>query len=72
MGAIGHEMISIPATDTELGLDERMIDALKAVDIQGIKHNTPAVIEVLDSSAFRDGEVHTGILQQVKSRQKAA
>ncbi|HEX6005175.1 MAG TPA: biotin carboxylase N-terminal domain-containing protein [Burkholderiales bacterium] len=51
---------------------ERMIDALKAVDIQGIKHNTPAVIEVLDSSAFRDGEVHTGILQQVKSRQKAA
>ena len=49
-----------------------MIDALKAVDIQGIKHNTPAVIEVLDSSAFRDGEVHTGILQQVKSRQKAA
>ena len=51
---------------------ERMIDALKAVDIQGIKHNTPAVIEVLDSSAFRDGEVHTGIIQQLKSRQKAA
>ena len=51
---------------------ERMIEALKAVDIQGIKHNTPAVIAVLDSSAFRNGEVHTGIIQQVMSQKKAA
>jgi acetyl-CoA carboxylase biotin carboxylase subunit len=50
---------------------ERMIEALKAVDIQGIKHNTPAVIEVLGSSAFRAGEVHTGIIPQVMSRKKA-
>ena len=50
---------------------DRLIDALKAVDIQGIKHNLPAVISVLDSSAFRDGEVHTGIIQQVMAQKKA-
>jgi acetyl-CoA carboxylase biotin carboxylase subunit len=51
---------------------DRLIEALKAIDIQGIKHNVPAVISVLDSSAFRDGEVHTGIIQQVMAQKKAA
>jgi acetyl-CoA carboxylase biotin carboxylase subunit len=51
---------------------DRLIEALKAIDIQGIKHNVPAVISVLDSSAFRDGEVHTGIIQQVMAKKKAA
>jgi acetyl-CoA carboxylase biotin carboxylase subunit len=51
---------------------DRLIEALKAIDIQGIKHNLPAVISVLDSSAFRDGEVHTGIIQQVMAQKKAA
>jgi acetyl-CoA carboxylase biotin carboxylase subunit len=51
---------------------DRLIEALKAVDIQGIKHNIPAVISVLDSGAFRAGEVHTGIIQQVMTQKKAA
>jgi acetyl-CoA carboxylase biotin carboxylase subunit len=51
---------------------DRLIEALKAIDIQGIKHNIPAVISVLDSGAFRAGEVHTGILPQVMAQTKAA
>ena len=34
---------------------DRLIEALKAIDIQGIKHNIPAVIGVLESDAFRSG-----------------
>ena len=48
------------------------LEALKAVDIQGIKRNTPALIALLDSAAFRDGELHTGIIPQVLSAKKAA
>jgi acetyl-CoA carboxylase biotin carboxylase subunit len=51
---------------------DRLIEALKAIDIQGIKHNIPAAISVLDSGAFRAGEVHTGIIQQVMTQKKAA
>jgi acetyl-CoA carboxylase biotin carboxylase subunit len=51
---------------------ERLIEALRAVDIQGVKHNVPAVLTVLDSGAFRDGEVHTSILPQVMAQKKAA
>ena len=50
----------------------RLSEALKAVDIQGLKHNVPAVLAVLDSSAFREGEVHTGIIPQVMAPKKAA
>jgi len=50
----------------------RLVEALKAIDIQGIKHNIPAVISVLESGAFRAGEVHTGIIQQVMTQKKAA
>ena len=50
---------------------ERLIEALKAVDIQGVKHNVPAVLTVLDSGSFRDGEVHTGLIPQVVSQKKA-
>jgi len=51
---------------------DRLIEALKAIDIQGLKHNTPAVLSVLDSSAFREGAVHTGIIPQVMAQKKAA
>ena len=51
---------------------ERLCETLKAVDIQGIKHNTPAVISVLESSAFRDAEVHTGLIPQLMAQRKAA
>jgi acetyl-CoA carboxylase biotin carboxylase subunit len=50
---------------------ERLVQALHAFDIQGVKHNIPAVIAILKSDAFGDGDVHTGIVNQVLARPKA-
>ena len=47
---------------------DKLIYALQNFDIQGPKNNIPAVIAVLQSSAFRDGDVHTGIIPQVLNR----
>jgi acetyl-CoA carboxylase biotin carboxylase subunit len=51
---------------------DRLIEALRGFDIQGIKNNIAAVVGVLDSEAFRAGDVHTGIIQQVLAQKKAA
>jgi acetyl-CoA carboxylase biotin carboxylase subunit len=51
---------------------ERLIEALSAFDIQGIRHNIPAVLAVLRSDAFRAGRVHTGLIPEVLSQKKAA
>jgi acetyl-CoA carboxylase, biotin carboxylase subunit len=45
--------------------------ALQAFDIQGLKHNIPAVLAILDSDPFASGDVHTGIVDQVLGRPKA-
>jgi acetyl-CoA carboxylase biotin carboxylase subunit len=50
---------------------DQLIDALKAFEIQGIKHNIPAVVAILGSEAFRAGEVHTGIVSQVLAKPKS-
>jgi acetyl-CoA carboxylase biotin carboxylase subunit len=50
---------------------ERLTRALQAFDIQGVKHNIPAVLAILASEAFADGEVHTGIVGEVLARPKA-
>ena len=47
---------------------DKLIQALQAFDIQGLKHNIPAVIAVLQSTPFRDGDVHTGIIPQVLNK----
>jgi acetyl-CoA carboxylase biotin carboxylase subunit len=47
---------------------ERLVQALQAFDIQGVKHNIPAVIAILQSEAFGAGNVHTGIVTEVLSR----
>jgi acetyl-CoA carboxylase biotin carboxylase subunit len=44
---------------------ERLADALAAFEIQGIKHNIPAVLAVLRSEPFRAGRVHTGLIPEV-------
>jgi acetyl-CoA carboxylase, biotin carboxylase subunit len=49
-----------------------LIDALAAFEIQGIKHNIPAVLAVLRSEPFRAGRVHTGIIADVLAQKKAA
>jgi acetyl-CoA carboxylase, biotin carboxylase subunit len=50
---------------------EHLVDALQAFDIQGLKHNIPAVVAILRSDAFREGRVHTGIVSEVLARPKA-
>jgi acetyl-CoA carboxylase biotin carboxylase subunit len=44
---------------------ERLIEALEAFEIRGIKHNIPAVLAVLRSEPFRAGQVHTGLIPEV-------
>jgi acetyl-CoA carboxylase biotin carboxylase subunit len=43
----------------------KLLEALQAFEIEGIRHNVPALVAVLQSPAFRAGEVHTGLLPQV-------
>jgi len=47
---------------------ERLADALAAFEIQGIKHNIPAVLAVLRSEPFRAGRVHTGLITEVMTK----
>jgi acetyl-CoA carboxylase biotin carboxylase subunit len=51
---------------------DRLVEALQAFDIQGLKHNIPAVVAILKSDAFRSGDVHTGIVADVLARPKKA
>jgi len=44
---------------------EQLTGALEAFEIQGIKHNIPAVLAVLRSVPFRAGRVHTGLIAEV-------
>ena len=50
---------------------ERLRHALAAFDIQGLKHNIPAVLAILESDPFAAGDVHTGIVDEVLKRPKA-
>ncbi|HEY7742457.1 MAG TPA: biotin carboxylase N-terminal domain-containing protein [Burkholderiales bacterium] len=58
--------------DTRERAIDRLAEALGAFEIQGIKHNIPAVLAVLRSEAFRAGRVHTGLIPEVLSARKAA
>ncbi len=44
---------------------DKLIGALEAFEIQGLKHNLPAVIAILKSEPFRTGDVHTGLIPEV-------
>jgi acetyl-CoA carboxylase biotin carboxylase subunit len=49
---------------------DRLIGALEAFEIQGLKNNIPAVLAILRSEQFRDGRVHTGLIAEVLARKK--
>ena len=49
---------------------ERLMQALGEFSIAGLRHNIPALLQILDSEEFRRGDVHTGLTMQVVSRQK--
>jgi len=62
--------VIVRAPSRERAIDQ-LIDALKAFDIAGVKHNIPAVLALLGSDAFRSGDVHTGLVSEVMARAKA-
>jgi acetyl-CoA carboxylase biotin carboxylase subunit len=49
---------------------ERLMQALGEFAIAGLRHNIPALLQIVDSEEFRRGDVHTGLAMQVVSRQK--
>jgi acetyl-CoA carboxylase, biotin carboxylase subunit len=51
---------------------DRLVEALEAFEIQGVKNNIPAVVAILKSEPFRAGDVHTGIIQDVLGKKKKA
>jgi acetyl-CoA carboxylase biotin carboxylase subunit len=61
--------VIVHAATRERAID-RLIEALAAFEIQGIKHNIPAVLAVLRSAPFRAGRVHTGLIPEVLSARK--
>jgi acetyl-CoA carboxylase biotin carboxylase subunit len=63
--------VIVRAETRERAVDD-LIEALTAFEIQGIKHNIPAVLAVLRSEPFRAGHVHTGIIADVLAQKKAA
>jgi acetyl-CoA carboxylase biotin carboxylase subunit len=57
--------------DTRERALEELAAALEAFEIQGVKHNIPAVLAVLRSEPFRAGRVHTGLIGEVMGRKIA-
>ena len=55
------------AATREAAID-KLVEALGGFDIQGLKHNIPAVINILRSEQFRSGRVHTGIIGEVTGK----
>lgn len=53
---------------TRVAAIDKLVEALGGFDIQGLKHNIPAVINILRSEQFRSGRVHTGIIGEVTGR----
>ena len=49
---------------------DRLIDALEAFEIAGVKNNIPAVLAILRSEPFRTGDVHTGLIPEVLGKKR--
>ncbi|MDB5865301.1 MAG: biotin carboxylase [Betaproteobacteria bacterium] len=49
---------------------DRLIAALEAFEIEGLKNNIPAVLAILRSEQFRAGDVHTGLMPEVLGKKK--
>ncbi|HUJ01726.1 MAG TPA: biotin carboxylase N-terminal domain-containing protein [Usitatibacter sp.] len=61
----------IARAETRAAAIDRLIGALRASRIDGVKHNVPALVAILDSGEFREGLVHTGLAAQVVGRASA-
>jgi acetyl-CoA carboxylase biotin carboxylase subunit len=56
--------VIVRAATRDKAIDE-LVYALEHFEIQGLKHNIPAVVAILRSAPFRDGDVHTGLIPEV-------
>ena len=61
----------IAHAETRAAAIDRLIEALREFRIEGLKHNLPALVAILDSEEFRDGRIHTGLATQIVSRASA-
>jgi acetyl-CoA carboxylase biotin carboxylase subunit len=59
--------VIVHAATREAAID-KLVAALEAFEIQGLKHNIPAVITILKSEPFRAGHVHTGLIPEVMKK----
>jgi acetyl/propionyl-CoA carboxylase alpha subunit len=57
--------------DSRVHAIDRLVEALEAFEIQGLKNNIPAVLAILRSEAFRAGDVHTGLIPEVLGKKKS-
>lgn len=57
--------------DTRVHAIDRLVEALEAFEIQGLKNNIPAVLAILRSEAFRAGDVHTGLIPELLGKKKS-
>ena len=58
----------IAHADTRAAAIDKLVAALEVFEIQGLKHNIPAVIAILKSEPFRAGDVHTGLIAEVMKK----
>ncbi|HSN20940.1 MAG TPA: biotin carboxylase N-terminal domain-containing protein, partial [Usitatibacter sp.] len=61
----------IARAETREAAIDKLVAALQMFRIEGVKHNVPALVAILDSEEFRDGRVHTGLAAQIVSRASA-
>jgi acetyl-CoA carboxylase, biotin carboxylase subunit len=54
--------------DSRQAAIDKLVAALEVFEIQGLKHNIPAVITILKSEPFRAGNVHTGLIPEVMKK----
>jgi acetyl-CoA carboxylase biotin carboxylase subunit len=59
--------VIVHAATREQAIDN-LIYALEQFEIQGVKNNIPAVVQILRSGQFREGRVHTGLIPEVMAK----
>ena len=65
---IAKVIVHAPTRDAAI---DRLVEALEAFEIQGLKNNIPAVLAILRSEPFRAGDVHTGLIPEVLAGRKS-
>jgi acetyl-CoA carboxylase biotin carboxylase subunit len=59
--------VIVHAVDRDSAITQ-LLEALRGFEIVGVKHNIPALLNILDSAPFRSGQLHTGIIGEITGR----